>query len=105
MVMSVHLVMGTYTALSWGFRNEIMRCDGDASTEEEELGPDDGFFVWVFWPWIDHGEGRIFRMRLEVLDPLHLGALVSRKVDLSLWTRQAPNDESSIQTMLELALL
>lgn len=54
------LVMTTYTTSCSGI-SELNKCD--ASTEEEELGPDDlqtGAFVWVCF-WQDHGEGRIFR--------------------------------------------
>lgn len=42
-----------------------MRCDSNASTEGEELGPDNlggsGQAVWVVVRARDHGEGRIFR--------------------------------------------
>lgn len=49
-VMQLHLGDGDLPeAFLCDFRNEIMRCDSDSSTEEEELGPDDCFSVWVFF--------------------------------------------------------
>jgi hypothetical protein len=47
-------------AFPWGSeRDNAMRrrrLDGRGRTRPRRL-----FFVWVFWPSIDHGEGRIFR--------------------------------------------